>query len=240
METFILIISFILIALLSYWLSAMIHELGHIIVGLANGWKLFMLVVGFIGIKRKGDKLTLYFEKNPVMWGGVGGTFPIKESDDNIKIWSKILLGGPITSIITGMIFLSVCLFSFHIGWLLLGLMPISMGIACLLPFTTGLTYTDGKRWRRLHNGGKEAAEETAIFKMAEFEQLEKDKSLMKKEDFEVLLEAELPALRYYGNYYLYQYYDINNNLESKEKTLGILNSMKKDVPKTIIDDCKV
>ena len=240
MESFFEIATFIVIAMLSYWFSAMIHELGHVIVGLAHGWKLFLLAVGFIGIKRKNEKLTFYFEKNPIMWGGVGGTFPIKESEDNTKIWSKVLLGGPIASIITGIIFLSICLLSFHIAWLLLGLMPISMGIACLLPLKTGITYSDGKRWRRLHNGGKEEAEEIAIFKMMEFYQFEKDKSLMKKDDFEVLLEAELPVLRYYGNYYLYQYYDTSNDIENKEKTLSILNGMNKIVPKIIIDDCKL
>ncbi|MCL2082719.1 MAG: hypothetical protein FWH04_05755 [Oscillospiraceae bacterium] len=238
MENFIEITIFILIALLSYWISAIVHELGHIVVGLANGWKLFILVVGFVGLKRKDEKLALYFEKNPVMWGGAGGIFPIKEDENNIKIWSKVLLGGPIASITMGIIFVTISALHSHIVWLLLGAMLIGMGIACLLPLKTGITYTDGKRWYRLRNGGQGQAEEIAIFKMTEIEQLGKDKSEIQKEAFEALLNAELPALRYYGNYYLYQYYIANNDDENKANTLEILNDMKSKVPKIIIDDC--
>ncbi|MCL2051196.1 MAG: hypothetical protein FWG91_05655 [Lachnospiraceae bacterium] len=238
MENFTDIIIFILIALLSYWISAIVHELGHIVIGLAHGWKLFILVVGFVGIKRKDEKLALYFEKNPVMWGGAGGTFPIKEDKNNIKIWSKILLGGPIASITMGIIFIAISVFHFHIVWLLLGAMPIGMGIACLLPLKTGITYTDGKRWLRLRNGGQGQAEEAAIFKMTEIGLLGKDKSLLQKEAFEALLNAKLPALRYYGYYYLYQYYAANNDDENKANVLEVLNDMKSKVPKIIVADC--
>ena len=234
------IILFLFITILSYWISAIIHELGHVIVGLVNGWKLFLFVVGPIGIKRKNGILSLYFEKNLVMWGGVGGTFPVKENEDNIKIWSKILLSGPIASIITGMIFLSLCFLHFHIFLLLLGLMPIGIGIACLLPLETGILYTDGKRWRRLHGGGQEEAEEIALWKMTEFQQFGKDKSLMQREDFEALFDAKLPALRYYGYYYLYKYYDIQNDFDNRNQILEILNSIKKDVPKAIVNDCEL
>jgi hypothetical protein len=114
MSAFVEITTYILLAIVSYWVSAVIHELGHVVVGLTHKWKLFMLVVGPIGVKRKGEKLSLYFEKNLVLWGGVGGTLPTNESEDNIKIWSTILLGGPIASIITGIMFLLLCVFNSH------------------------------------------------------------------------------------------------------------------------------
>jgi hypothetical protein len=179
-----------------------------------------------------------FIRENPVMWGGVGGTFPIKEGENNIKIWSSVLLGGPIASIIMGGMFLGFCFINFNIIWLLLGLMPISMGVVCLLPLKTGITYTDGKRWHRLRSGGQDQAEEIAIFKMTEFEQFGKDKSTIQKEDFEALLSAELPALRYYGNYYLFQYYIAHNDEENKANTLEVLNNMKTKVSKIIVDDC--
>jgi len=240
MNSFMDIVILILYALLSYWVSAVIHELGHVIVGLLHGWKLFMIVVGPFGVKRKEEKLSFYFEKNIILWGGVGGTLPVKNDVDNTKIWAKILLGGPAASILTGCIFLIICFIHFNFFLLLLGLMPISMGIACLLPLKTGITYSDGKRWQRLHDNGKGQAEEIALFKMIEFEQLGKDKTLIKKDDFEALLEAELPALRYYGYYYLYKYYENQNDFDNKLKAFDILNDLKKDVPKIIIDDCKL
>jgi hypothetical protein len=234
------VIILIPIALLSYWVSAIIHELGHILVGMAHGWKFYWLVVGFIGLKRKDGKLSLYLEKNPALWGGVGGTVPAEESEHNIKTWSKILLGGPIASIVTGVLFLCVCLFYFNLIWLMLGLMPIAMGVACLLPLQTGITYTDGKRWRRLHAGGTDEAEEVALFKMTERDWFGKDKSSLNLDDFKALLDAKLPALRYYGNYYLYQYHDICNDVVNRDKALEALNNIKKSVPKIIVDECQL
>ena len=241
MDTLVFLLKFIPYALLCYLICGIIHELGHVFTGLWHGWKLYMLVVGPIGIKRNDeDKLVLYLEKNPVMWGGVGGTVPVTENRGNLKIFSIILLGGPISSIIFGIVFSAICYYHFTLFLLLLGLMSISMGIVCLLPGKTGIGYTDGKRWRRFRNGGQGEAEETALFNMMQYYQFGKDKSLLKKEDFEALLDAKLPALRYYGYYYLFQYYNTHNDIENKSKILTILQDMKKDVPKIIIDDCKL
>lgn len=114
------------------------------------------------------------------------------------------------------------------------------MVIICLLPLKTSIMYTDIKRWHRLRGGGKGAAEEIALFKMMEFKQFNTDKSVRGKEDFEALLDAELPSLRYYGNYCLYEYYSAGNDEENKLKTLEVLNGMKKSVPKAVVDDCEV
>ena len=241
MDTFVFLLKYIPLATFCYLVCGIIHELGHIIVGILHGWKLYILLVGPFGIKRNDkEKLVFYLEKNPVLWGGVGGTVPVAENRDNLKIFSIILLGGPIASIITGIVFSAICYFHFNLFWLLLGLMSTSMGIACLLPGKTGIGYTDGKRWRRFRKGGQDGAEEKALFKMMQFYQFGKDKSTIKKEDFEALLDAKLPALRYYGYYYLYQYYNAQNDTENKSKTLTILQDIKKDVPKIIIDDCKL
>ena len=234
------IILFVVLFIFTYFFSALVHELGHVLVGLANGWKLLILVIGPLGLKRKDEELVVYLEKNPVLWAGVGGTYPSEKNDDNIKIWSKILLAGPIASIISGIIFLIVNYFHYHIAWLMLGAVPIGMGVACLLPLKTGLTYTDGKRWWRLMHGGQGAEEEKALFKMLEYDLFIKDKSLMKKQDFEALLDAKLPAIRYYGYYYLYQFSDVNNDLDHKAKALKVLNELKSKVPKIVVDDCKL
>ena len=227
-----------------YWISAIIHELGHVIVGWAHGWKLFVFVVSPIGIKRKDDKitnrLTLYFEKNPVNWAGIAGIYPVREDKFTTKAWSRVLLGGSIASIISGIIFSLIFFIHFHYIWLLLSVMTVLMGIVCLIPAKTSGTYTDGKRWRRLRNGGQESEEEIALFKMLFYELFEKDKSLMRKDEFEALLQAEHPTFRYYGYYYLYLFSDFNNDSENKEKALDVLQSMKNSVSKAVINDCGV
>ncbi|MDR0363589.1 MAG: M50 family metallopeptidase [Bacteroidales bacterium] len=240
MNIFFDIIIFISFALLAYWISAVIHELGHVVVGLAHGWKLFMFVVGPIGIKRKEDGLHLYFEKNVVLWFGVGGTLPVKNDADNMKVWAKILLGGPIASLLAGILFLAIFIIHPNLVWLLLGAIPIGMGIACLLPLKTGISYSDGKRWHRIHKGGKGKAEETALFNMIMIDQFCKDYVSIQKSDFEALLDSKNSVLRYYGLYFSYRYYDAHNDFDNKSLTLDALHKMEKDVPKFIVDDCKL
>lgn len=101
------VLIYILTAILCYWLAGLIHETGHIIIGLICGWKFNLLVIGPLGLKvNETGKLQFYVEKRLVLWGGVGGTMPQKAEDKNCIIWGKILLGGPLASILTGVFFL--------------------------------------------------------------------------------------------------------------------------------------
>jgi hypothetical protein len=240
LETFVSIVSLFLLSVLCYWVSGIIHELGHIMTGLLHGWQFWMLVVGPIGIKKQENKIRLYVEKNAVLWGGAGGTLPADENADNVKIWSRVLLGGPVASIVTGVVFLSLYFLRPHIVFILLGAMPIAMGIACLLPFKTGITYSDGKRWARLRGGGQGGAEEISLFKMTMRHIFKKDAPAIELDDFSPLLQAELPALRYYGHYYLYQYYCARNDEENRRRTLETLHELKKTVSKIVVADCGV
>ena len=240
MEFLLELVLLILLCVFCFWLSIIIHELGHLITGLLHGWKFMLLVVGPIGLKKEDHKLKLYLEKKLAMWGGVGGTLPSAEQADNIRIWSNVLLAGPVVSIVTGIIFLSLNFIYFSIIFLLLGLISITIGIICLLPFETGITYTDGKRWSRLHNGGQGQAEEISLWNMIMAQVFNRDMLAIKLDDFAPLLTAKLPAIRYYGYYYLYQYYSIRNDEKNKQEALEVLNEMKINVPQIIVDDCKI
>lgn len=163
------IVVYIFTAILCYLASGIVHELGHIVVGLIKGWKFYLLIIGPLGITvDEGDNIKFYLEKRVIMWGGAGCTLPKEVNENNIKIWSKVLLGGPLASIIMGMIFLPVGIITGNIVFLLLGAMPLAMGIICILPLPlkTGILYTDGGRLSRLHKGGQEADEEIALFKL--------------------------------------------------------------------------
>jgi hypothetical protein len=199
-----------------------------------------MLVVGPVGIKKTEKGIRPYFEKNAVMWGGVGGALPSDEGADNIKIWSRVLLGGPIASIAAGVMFLALNFIYPSVIFVLLGAMPVAMGIGCLLPLKTGITYSDGKRWARLRGKGQGRAEEISLFKMMMADRFKKDASAIELDDFSPLLKAELPALRYYGHYYLYRYYSVRNDEENMIKALEAINELKKDVPKVIVDSCGI
>ena len=88
------LVIFLIGAIVCYWVSTLIHELRHVVCGLIHHWKLFMMVVGPMKLYRENmdSKLKIGIEKNPLLWCGVGGTLPTKESEENVKVWGRILL----------------------------------------------------------------------------------------------------------------------------------------------------
>lgn len=240
MEYIVLIISIIG----CYFISALIHELGHIIYGLINHWKLFMLVVGPIKIYRENinSKLKIGIEKNITLWCGVGGTFPIKKSEDNIKVWARILLAGPLTSITFGILMLPLFFHTKNIILLMLSLMPIAMGIMCIIPMKmkTGLLYNDGTRYKRLKNGGQEQLEEMSIFQLSEITIFDGEDILFPEILIVPLLDSKDYELNYYGYYYSYKNAMRANKLDEANMQLSNMEKIKGKVPKIIIDDCKI
>lgn len=234
---------YILTAILCYFISGIIHELGHIFVGLIYGWKFYLLVIGPLGIKAvENGSIKVYFEKQIVMWGGVGCTLPKGANENNIKIWTKILLGGPLASIIMGTISLPLGIITENIIFLLLGAMGLGMGIVCILPLPlkTGILYTDGGRWSRLHKNGQEADEEISLFKLTENQITGGDFSKIDLNSIELLLKSKEVGIKYYGYYYKFQYYKTISNKEEIELAIQNMEAIKNKVSSIIVRDCKI
>ncbi|MTI68099.1 MAG: hypothetical protein FH753_16075 [Firmicutes bacterium] len=237
------VVKYIFTCIFCYLISGIVHELGHIAVGLANGWKFWLLVIGPLGIKADDNgKIKFYFEKNITLWGGIGATVPRRIDNNNIKIWSNVLLGGPLASIIMGVIFLPIGLMMNNIFLIVLGAMPLSMGIISGLPLSirTGILFVDGKRWYRLHNGGQEAKEEIALFNIVEHLNTRGNYSTIKLSSIEALINSKEVGIRYYGYYSKYQYY---KELKCEEEMIEIIKKIediKDKAPKIIVEDCKI
>lgn len=237
MELFI----YFLIFILCYFISGIVHELGHVIVGLTNGWKFYILVIGPLGIKRdENDKIKLYFEKRIVLWAGVASTLPRFTNNENIKVWSKILLGGPLASIITGIFSLSLGVVFQNVIFLLIGSMSLGMGIICILPIPlkTGILYSDGARMYRIHKGGQEADEEIALFRIVENNIT--NNNFINLKDIESLIKSKEKGIQYYGYYCKYKYYKTQNNNEEMKLAIQKMNDLRKAVSSIIVSDCKV
>lgn len=234
----------LLIILSGYFIAAYIHELGHVIVGLLFGWKLYLIVVGPLGIKReKNGGLKIYFEKNVKFWGGVGGTLPFDESEKNIDIWAKVLLAGPVASIGFGLLSIPVGIFYNSMFFGILGAMSTGMGIASALPFPlkTGIGYIDGYRWKRLKSKTKNEGywEEVALFRLFEFEQFNKSFQNFDSKYIESLKRSEYSIIHLYGLYAEYKYYlSIGDYINLKTVEVELENVRSK-TPKFIFDDFK-
>ena len=121
------ILTVIIYALIAYFFSTTVHELGHVVCGLLHKWKLIMLVVGpfklYLEDIHSGVRFGL--EKNPALWGGCGGTFPAKDDDGVIDIFAKILLVGPLASLLLGTVFMTVIVLSKSDLALMIGLVSL-------------------------------------------------------------------------------------------------------------------
>jgi len=238
------LILFIVVAIICYLVSALIHEMGHVVCGLLHHWKLYMLVVGPMKLYREtmDSKIKIGIEKNPILWGGVGGTLPAKASEENVKVWGKIILAGPLTSIVFGVLMIPLVIITESIMVDLLCLMPIGMGAACIIPMKikTGLLYNDGTRYKRLQSGGQEGAEERAIFKLIEVSLFGGEEVIYPEDLVEPLLASTDPDFQYYGYYYAYVNAVRRNRPDEVQVQLANMESIRGKVAKIIVDDCKI
>ncbi len=144
------------------------HELAHLITGLLQGFRFELFVVGPLGIKRKDDKIKVYFNTELQYYGGVAATLPTDTNPDNRKKFANLLLAGPISLLLTFILFFIYYNFKFpyskvfEIGTL------ASFGIflATTIPNKTGMFFTDRKRYQRLTSKGKVQEVEMAILRV--------------------------------------------------------------------------
>lgn len=228
------VLQYILLSIICYLISALVHEIGHIIIGLTQGFKFCLLVVGPFGLKRnENNKVVFYIEKNPALWGGVGGTFPMDSNADNFNKFGRVLLGGPITSIVFGLIILPFAIATKMMFLLLLCAMPIGMGIACLIPAPMGAFYTDGGRWLRMRN--KDTREvEAAIWNIVEKAGFEERYLNIKMEDVGTLINDSSNRTKYMGHYFAYLHYKEKGDKAKAEEQKIILQDLGSKVSKQI------
>jgi hypothetical protein len=201
-EKYIMMIGIVIIAFLV--LAA--HELGHLIAGLMNGFRVELFVVGPLGIKRENDQVKIYLNKNIGYYGGLVATSPIDDHSDNAKKFAQVLLAGPIASVLFAMVFFAIAFFAgkplgiiFYAG----GLISIAIFFATTIPSKTGMFFTDRKRYQRLVNPGKDQRVELAMLKiMGKFSKENSYKNI-DKDDINVLVSDELPFIKFYGMFNL-------------------------------------
>ena len=214
-----------------------VHELGHLLTGLLQGFTFQLFVVGPLGIKREDDEVKIYLNTNLGYYGGVAATSPSEDHPDNAKRFGRLLLAGPIASLI----FAVICILS--AGWIgkplgfivyAGGAISIAIFYATTIPSRTGMFFTDRKRYQRLVTPGKDQDVELAMLRiMGQYSQSDSYKDV-NKEDIEKLVNDELPFLRFYGLYNLICYQiEIEKKVEAT--AMQEYESIALDMPKSMV-----
>ena len=201
------VVSFILI----FGITITIHELGHLLVGLLQGFKFIWFVIGPLGIRRnEKNTLEIYFEKNLGHWGGMCATSPVIIDETTIKKFSKALLGGPIFSIFIGFLLVSD-LFREIYFLNTIGAMSLIIGIVCLIPMKNGSDgYTDGGRLIRLHRKQTQKAELIALTistLATQWMASQMNAININPSDFQFLMNEQDSDAKVFGHYFQCLYY---------------------------------
>jgi len=219
-------------------LSALtIHELGHLLTGLALEQKLKLFVVAFFGIRNEDGKTKLFFNKNVSYFGGVAATIPKTVKDINPKSFSKILIAGPIFSFV----YFIVCLLAFlqfdtylNSFFALSALTSFGLFLATTLPEKSGIMFTDRKRFQRLNSKGVIQDAEIAMYELISkgiidnsFKNIDIHKT--------VILEKDKDAItKFWAAYLRFMYFKENGLSDQETEALKNLVTFKNEIPKSI------
>jgi hypothetical protein len=180
----------------------LIHELGHVIMGLLQGFRFELLVVGLLGIKREEEKIKIYLNKNFGYYGGLGLTVPKDDSSDNLRKFANVILAGPIASIV----FAVICFFvvnylanPYGVIVFAAGLASFGIFLATTIPSRSGMFYTDRKRYQRLIKAGKDQEVELAMLTILGSYVKNQSYKEIKKEVFDVLITDNDSFVKHYG-----------------------------------------
>ncbi len=219
-------------------LVLVVHELGHVVMGLLQGFRFELFVVGLLGIKREKEKIKIYFNKNLGYYGGMAATLPIDDSEDNLKKFARMILAGPIVSLL----FAIVCFFIanyltsplriiFYTG----AIASIGIFLATTIPSRTGMFFTDRKRYQRLVTPGEDQKVELALLKiMGNYSKDESYKNVDKK-DIEILIGDKIPFMKYFGLFNLICW-QIEHQGEVEEQTKADYEMISKKVNNNMVN----
>lgn len=148
----------ILLVFLAYHAAIIIHEMGHVIFGLMNRLKFVEFTVAFITIDYSTGSLRV---KENTDWKKIGGgvIFLPDAADKNelIQKWKWLSIGGPIFSLVFGIIglLLSWMYPSFFMN--IFGYMSLAVAMVTILPLSFGAQKTDGSLFLLLHRNDSES-----------------------------------------------------------------------------------
>ena len=151
-ETMLELAIFVSLAMLTFF----IHEVGHTLFGVLAGYRFHYLIAGPFLIE-KTDKIKVRANESWAMFGGVASCSPVSEDVTKIiKQHQWFAGGGPLVSLLTAIIALSIG-FSFDQAYIkFFGILNLAIFAVTIIPFK-GAMKSDGRVLLELRRGGKEA-----------------------------------------------------------------------------------
>ena len=224
---------------LAPFLAIALHELGHLLAGLLQGFRLELFVVGFLGIRREGNKTKVYFNTNFQYFGGVAATSPRQKLPDEqlIRAYKFIVLAGPITSLVFCVIPFTVFYLTetlLNPFWALLGGSSFGIFLATTLPNKTGIFFTDRKRFQRLNNQGEVGKIELAFLQILNQSLLDGHCKNIPLPNIEIVKKDTDQVIQFWGYYFEYQHYKDSEQTDKLPQSKAQLQPYKPVIPDSL------
>jgi hypothetical protein len=225
------------IILVAVLLAMAVHELGHLFTGMAQGFRFELFVVGLLGIKRDQGRIKVYLNKNVGMMGGMAATMPTVQHPDNRKKFARLILAGPVTSLLYGFICIGIAYMSVPIVaffFFTSGACSIALFFATTLPTKTGIYFTDRARYFRMISKGKEGDSEEALIQIIAQSVADSHHKNISLQNVLTLQQDDTPFMKFWGFYYEHLYYKENEIADKAASTKETLMANRGLVPKQI------
>lgn len=214
-----------------------VHELGHLLTGLAQGFRFELFVVFLLGIKRTEKGIRVYLNKDFGYMGGVAATVPITASPHNRKKLAYTVAAGPLTSLLFAGICLIFVLYTKNVlwtFWLVAGATSLSLFFATTLPYKSGIFFTDRARFQRLISKGPEGKAEEAMLELIAQSTIDSSYKNISLENARFLQTDKETFVRFWGYYFEYEYFKANENPAEAEKAKAQLVLLKGSISNAI------
>ncbi len=229
------VLSVVLMAIPSYLIVITVHEMGHILVGLAHGFLFDLLIVGPLGLRRNGEgRVELYIERNPTLWGGVAGVWPRQDDTRNLDAFARVLLAGPLTTLVFGAAFLTLSRLTDHPFPGLLGAIAVAISVATLIPLRSGVFRSDGGRWLRIVRNGRARVVESAMLRLVRSEATHGTCAHIDIADTLPLIDNQDAREQYLGHFYAMRHYRARDNRVMEHRHRLELERLAPSVPKSL------
>ncbi len=157
-------VALVALAVAAFPLVVALHELGHLLGGIAVGFRPLLFMVGPLRIERSGEGFRTRVQWKGALFGGLAACVPADTRDLRRRML-VLIAGGPAINFVTGAVLLAGCLLAGPVGDLVLvvlGGMSLLIGLSALVPTGAGNFYSDGVRMVRLLRGGADVEREVA------------------------------------------------------------------------------
>lgn len=172
-------IVFIALAFFAIWVAIAFHELGHLVAGLAHGFRIALYTAGLLGVRGTERGVRLFLNRHISLMGGLAATFPehLQSGPELRRTFARIVAAGPLASLllcVAAFIGLSVLLQNpgdsaspaLRAGVVFLLFTGGISGLifaGTMIPSRSGGFMSDGARLLSLLNGGEKSRYEEAV-----------------------------------------------------------------------------